>query len=896
MNSPTNASSRPPRAPPDQHTPSSQGNSTRPDDSAPQQDASQRRSRSSSSSSSASSASSNDSDATDVVAASISIGHDGPRAISLPDVAVRAFRRPASSPARRPNQSQSGHVLNGPGSSTSDVSILPPAPMRPAPRARRPESARPPAPPAPHSSMDAGLGSSLIARLRRHMPSLASLPRAIGSIVHLVEPETQPEPPPPPPPTGPLRVFVGTWNMHGSLPAELVPFVPDVDEDPAAFDAGAAHVRGPFLETMPGIPPATTSSGSDGMDASPPTADAKPRIGHPYHLIVLGTQECQKSISESVVFPSKAEWERQLIGTFGKHYDMVACQTMAALHLCILVWNKCTHLVSNVQASCVPTGIGGVVGNKGGVGIALSFGSKSMVFVNVHLTAHQDNVHLRNADYLRIERLLYFPDYIDPIDSSDVLDDDNGSLASSFFDYAFFLGDTNYRINGTGPLVTHLIATHRLDACLNNDQLTAQRRAGHTFLGFSEAPINFPPTFKIKVAHAHARRTSSVGADGTSLSTDGSKSLTRRTHQLARSLSRSIRRRSVSPSAVGQVSADAMGTPAVSAAALDASALAVGTAAPTTSPASRTLQVPGQVADADTDAPPPPPNVRKESPGSVAATLARRRVIKYGSAIELSTPPQSAAFLGDALASAAATSGASPAPTLARFPRPAISVSTGSVAPTAPVVVTSSPDPPTDGPRPYNAHRIPAWTDRILFKARAPPPSTPSGSITQLLRVGLRPARASDVRRTESGRLTSSISLDEQEEAEVVDHDRRNTAAIQCVEYTSVPAQPGSDHYPVVGVFDCKFDWEVEDPAAVAAAGTGTGNRPSRSRRRRRHNRPSRGSRRSASVSDSPRSCPPRNPSRRVPILPRRPCPRRFPCRRPRASRRGASRSRRRGW
>ncbi|KNE72045.1 hypothetical protein AMAG_15986 [Allomyces macrogynus ATCC 38327] len=702
-------------------------------------------------------------------------------------------------------------------SSNHDVIVLPPAPTRPAaPRARRPESALLPQI-APHASVDAGLGSGLIARLRRHMPSLASLPRAFGSIVHLVEPETQPEPPPPP--TGPLRVFVGTWNMHGSLPAELAPFVPAVDEDPVAFDAGAAHVRGPSTESPSGTPSAPVSSGPDGADGSPPSSDPKPRIGHPYHLIVLGTQECQKSISESVVFPSKAEWERQLLDTFGEHYDMVACQTMAALHLCILVWNKCTHLVSNVQASCVPTGIGGVVGNKGGVGIALSFGTKSMVFVNVHLTAHQDNVHLRNADYLRIEHLLYFPDYVGHIESSEMLDDEDCSLASSFFDYAFFLGDTNYRINGTGPLVTHLIATHRLDACLNNDQLTAQRRAGHTFLGFSEAPITFAPTFKIKVAHGHARRTSSEGADATNFSADGSKSLSRRTHQLARSLSRSIRRRSVSPSAVRQVSADAMGTPTVSSAALDASALAVGGARPTSSPASRTLQVPGQIADTDADAPPPPPVARKESPGNVAATLAQRRVIKYGSAIELSTPPQSTAFLGDALASAGFTSGTSPAPTLTRFPRPSISVSTGSVAPTAPVVVTSSPDPPANGPRPYNAHRIPAWTDRILFKARTPPPpspDTPSGSITQLLRVGLRPVRpASDVRRTESGRLTSSISLDA--DAEVVDHDRRNTAVIKCVEYTSVPAQPGSDHYPVVGVFDCVFDWSVEDPAAVAA-------------------------------------------------------------------------------
>ncbi|KAJ3368730.1 inositol polyphosphate 5-phosphatase [Allomyces arbusculus] len=784
-------------------------------------------STSSSSSSSSSSTSSNDSDATDVAAASTTIGHDGMRACSLPEVALRTFRRPASSPARRSYQSQSSRVLNDSArpvvSSNHDVAILSSAPMRPAaPRARRPESARLPAPIAPHASVDAGLGSGLIARLRRHMPSLASLPRALGSIVHLVEPETQPEPPPPPPPppTGPLRVFVGTWNMHGSLPAELAPFVPAIDEDPAAFEAGAAQVRGSPIKTTPGIPSAPETSGPDAENILSPTADPKPRIGHPYHLIVLGTQECQKSISESVVFPSKAEWERQLLDTFGQHYDMVACQTMAALHLCILVWNKCTHLVSNVQASCVPTGIGGVVGNKGGVGIALSFGSRSMVFVNVHLTAHQDNVHLRNADYFRIERLLYFPNYVDHIESSELLDDEDGFLASSFFDYAFFLGDTNYRINGTGPLVTHLIATHRLDACLNNDQLTAQRRAGHTFLGFSEAPITFAPTFKIKVTHAHARRPSSDAGDSTSLSADGSKSLSRRTHQLARSLSRSIRRRSVSPSAVGQVSADAMSTPVVSSAALDTSALAMGPAGPTSSPAppaSRTLQVPGQVADKDADVPLSPSAPRKESPGNVAATLARRRVIKYGSAIELSTPPQSTAFLGDALASAGSTSGTSPVPTLTRFPRPSISVSTGSVAPTGPVVVTSTSDQTADGPRPYNAHRIPAWTDRILFKARVrpqPPPDSPSGSITQLLRVGLRPVRASDVRRTESGRLTSSVSLGAQEEAEIVDHDRRNTAVIKCVEYTSVPSQPGSDHYPVVGVFDCQFDWNVEDPAA----------------------------------------------------------------------------------
>jgi hypothetical protein len=63
--------------------------------------------------------------------------------------------------------------------------------------------------------------------------------------------------------------------------------------------------------------------------------------------------------------------------------------------------------------------------------------------------------------------------------------------------------------------VHQLVETKRFNACLQHDQLIVQRKAGSSFIGFSEAPIHFAPTFKLKVAQSDPnsgmfRQTSSV--------------------------------------------------------------------------------------------------------------------------------------------------------------------------------------------------------------------------------------------------------------------------------------------------------------------------------------------------------------------------------------------------
>ncbi|CAG8480309.1 4361_t:CDS:2 [Acaulospora colombiana] len=167
-----------------------------------------------------------------------------------------------------------------------------------------------------------------------------------------------------------LKIFIGTWNMHGKLPPR-----------------GLA----PFIE-KPAINP--------GEIKYSPLLNRKPR--HPYHILVIGTQECQHNIKHSILFPSKEEWESMLVDHLGDEYVLVKTETMAALHLAVFVWKQCHDFVRDYQHDGVATGFANLFGNKGGIGISLLFGSTSFCFINSHLTAHQDKVQERNNDVKKI--------------------------------------------------------------------------------------------------------------------------------------------------------------------------------------------------------------------------------------------------------------------------------------------------------------------------------------------------------------------------------------------------------------------------------------------------------------------------------------------------------------
>ncbi|KAF9164923.1 inositol polyphosphate 5-phosphatase [Actinomortierella ambigua] len=326
--------------------------------------------------------------------------------------------------------------------------------------------------------------------------------------------------------------------------------------------------------------------------------------GAPYHLIAINTQECEREIREAVLFPSKVIWERQIQLALGPDYVMLRSETMAALHLAIFIWKPIQHLVTAVDSSVVATGMGGIIGNKGAVAVAVYLGDMSFLFVNAHLTAHQSQVQARNSDYKRIIQELnlneapktaprrwylqgdmqlrrsYYPtkptlpqkttpdagtvrngidnnsssnsstdtkgkkpkdksklrkssgllarwshsnlldnNSEDPVNSdgdgavngvgaadegkkkqtgtasTDNLDEKQRDITQQF-DYTFWAGDLNYRVDMTRQEADAYLAKGDIEALLAHDQLSREKAAGNVFVGFKEAPITFRPSYK----------------------------------------------------------------------------------------------------------------------------------------------------------------------------------------------------------------------------------------------------------------------------------------------------------------------------------------------------------------------------------------------------------------
>ena len=270
-----------------------------------------------------------------------------------------------------------------------------------------------------------------------------------------------------------LDVFVGTWNLHAKDPPEdLLPFIPKDNQD----------------------------------------------------IYVLGTEECEHSIQKSFLFRSKEKWVRKLDEHLGHEYIPLAEETLQAMHIIVFVRKDLLPHISNVQTDSVATGLADLIGNKGGVAVSFLFGNTSMLFVNCHFAAHQNNVKHRNADFHKINsRLMLSPllptegDEQANVNGSVPLGKDKGVVrpvvtahkskkkrlrlgktlyCTDQYDVVIWAGDLNYRVNGNRRAVDALVRLGMYDVMKVNDQLMQEMMKGHVFAGFSEAPITFVPTYK----------------------------------------------------------------------------------------------------------------------------------------------------------------------------------------------------------------------------------------------------------------------------------------------------------------------------------------------------------------------------------------------------------------
>lgn len=107
-------------------------------------------------------------------------------------------------------------------------------------------------------------------------------------------------------------------------------------------------------------------------------------------------------------------WENKLMDALARRpkktadYILLRSQQLVGTALIVLVRSEHLGTLRSVEAATRKTGLRGMSGNKGAVGVRLELYDTSFCFVTAHLAAGHSNVEERNADYWTIAQGLHF--------------------------------------------------------------------------------------------------------------------------------------------------------------------------------------------------------------------------------------------------------------------------------------------------------------------------------------------------------------------------------------------------------------------------------------------------------------------------------------------------------
>ncbi|KAL1129473.1 hypothetical protein AAG570_013999, partial [Ranatra chinensis] len=198
-------------------------------------------------------------------------------------------------------------------------------------------------------------------------------------------------------------------------------------------------------------------------------------------MVVIGLQEITMKPGQAIInniFDDK--WTRSFDITLSKFgYEKVKTKRMVGIVLNIFVLLEHSNYVRDVFTEGVPTGWGGLFGNKGAVAISMDLYGKKMRFVNSHLHAHDGQLAKRIEDYHIIVRELR--DTTQP-------------------EFSFWLGDLNFRLNEPfleANTILRRVLREDFESLLAKDELKAVMRDGSAFATYSEQDIHFRPTYKM---------------------------------------------------------------------------------------------------------------------------------------------------------------------------------------------------------------------------------------------------------------------------------------------------------------------------------------------------------------------------------------------------------------
>ncbi|TLD20392.1 hypothetical protein PspLS_08546 [Pyricularia sp. CBS 133598] len=213
-------------------------------------------------------------------------------------------------------------------------------------------------------------------------------------------------------------------------------------------------------------------------------------------IVAVGFQEIVELSPQQIMNSDprrKQLWENAVKQTLNENcerhgqekYVLLRSGQLVGAALCIFVKASALRNIKNVEGNVKKTGMSGMAGNKGAVAIRLDYASTPICFVTAHLAAGFANYEERNKDYATIHQGLRFQ-------RNRGIDD---------HDTVIWLGDFNYRIGLSRDKTMDLIKRQDLGRLYENDQLNLQMVAGLSFQYYSEARINFMPTYKFDLGN-----------------------------------------------------------------------------------------------------------------------------------------------------------------------------------------------------------------------------------------------------------------------------------------------------------------------------------------------------------------------------------------------------------
>ena len=324
-----------------------------------------------------------------------------------------------------------------------------------------------------------------------------------------------------------LKVLVGTWNVGNAHPAADLTSWLDVGLGPEHSKAVASR-WGPDAEW-----PATEKFDAE-LDDCVPT-----KFGT-YDMIVVGCQEGDYKARPGLDGIDE-DWFSVLADAVGDSYslqvrtnvfhprsvstfDRSPFQLLTGELFLYGMALQCVNVLGQMriaafvrvdaapafhfwQKSTEATGIGHIMNNKGGVGIACRAWDTTLCFVNSHLAAHDDMASRRDDDFAEIVAGCKFGEKLECVQA---------------FHHVVWMGDLNYRceygLDGSEKKLDRKPTEKRVDDMIakigseddpngaaaraevfETDQLTRSRLNGDAFLGFSEGDPakSHMPTFKM---------------------------------------------------------------------------------------------------------------------------------------------------------------------------------------------------------------------------------------------------------------------------------------------------------------------------------------------------------------------------------------------------------------